>query len=132
MVKNFLRLLSILLWIYLGGFGVAALYFAGAVGMFVTIIGIPVAYKLLKLCLYSLWPFGWEVEECEAPYGCFFTLPFYILWWALFGLLLFALHIIIGFMFYVTIIGIPFGRKHLEMAKYALDPFETNVVKKRG
>lgn len=46
-----------------------------------------------------------------------------IIWFILGGFLLGMWYIIVGLLFCITIVGIPFGMQHLKLAKLALVPF---------
>lgn len=46
-----------------------------------------------------------------------------IVWLVLGGLLTFVLYLFHGLLFCITIVGIPFGLKHFELAKSSLFPF---------
>ena len=49
--------------------------------------------------------------------------------WIIFGGLIMAIgHALIGVVFCVTIIGIPFGMQHFKFAKLALMPFGAEIV----
>ena len=50
-----------------------------------------------------------------------------ILWLILGGAIISAVYFIVGGLFCVTIIGIPFGLQHFKIAKLALMPFGTQV-----
>ena len=46
-----------------------------------------------------------------------------VLWILLAGWELALTHIVLGLLFYITIIGIPFGRQHFKLARLAFVPF---------
>ena len=63
-----LRLLGNLIWLVLAGWWLALGHIATAIGLAVTIIGIPFAWAHLKLVPISLWPIGRTImtgEELE-------------------------------------------------------------------
>ena len=97
--------------------------------MAITIIGIPFAIQNFKLGILALWPFGSEVRVREDGQGIVHV--FLNVWWIIFGGFFIALsHLILGIVFFITIIGIPFGRQHFKLAGLALTPFGREVVDK--
>jgi uncharacterized membrane protein YccF (DUF307 family) len=67
-----LGMLGNLIWLLLAGWWLALGHVITAVGLAVTIIGIPFAWAHLKLALISLWPIGRTIvsaEEAEALRG---------------------------------------------------------------
>jgi uncharacterized membrane protein YccF (DUF307 family) len=51
-----------------------------------------------------------------------------LLWLILGGLPLAILHFVFGIIFCITIIGIPFGKKHFSMAALIIYPFGKHVI----
>lgn len=51
-----------------------------------------------------------------------------ILWFLLGGVVIALIYFVIGFIFLITIIGIPFGRQLFKMGGFALWPFGREVV----
>lgn len=51
-----------------------------------------------------------------------------VLWLCVGGIGIWLTHIGFGLLFYITIIGIPFGRMHFRLARLALTPFGKEVV----
>ena len=52
-----MQILGNIIWIVCGGFLTAAEYFVGAIGCFLTIVGIPFGIQLIKLGKLALLPF---------------------------------------------------------------------------
>ena len=50
-----------------------------------------------------------------------------ILWMLLGGILISIYYALVGLLFCITIIGIPFGLQHFKMALLALAPFGKNI-----
>lgn len=122
-----MRLLGNIIWIIFGGLFIALEYFAASLVLIVTIIGIPFGIQTFKLGLLALWPFGREIREKPQASGCLTTIMNII--WILCGGIWIALsHFVIGILFYITIIGIPFGRQHFKLAGLALTPFGKEIV----
>lgn len=122
-----MRLLGNIIWIIFGGLFIALEYFAASLVLIVTIIGIPFGIQTFKLGLLALWPFGREIREKPQASGCLTTIMNII--WILCGGIWIALsHFVLGILFYITIIGIPFGRQHFKLAGLALTPFGKEIV----
>lgn len=116
-----MSVLGNILWIFLGGLLVSAMYFLGGILLCITIIGIPFGIQLWKLAALALCPFGNEVTFSSDP-GCL-SLAFNILW-IMFGWWEIALvHLVFGVLCAVTIIGIPFAKQHFKLMKMSLMPF---------
>jgi len=122
-----MKLLGNIIWVIFGGFVVAAEYVASSLALMATIIGIPFGIKTLQLAILSLWPFGAKVSEKPAGGGCL-DLTFNIIWFFIGGIWIWLTHIFFGLLFYITIIGIPFGKQHFKMAKWALAPFGKTIA----
>lgn len=121
-----MSLLGNLVWLVFGGLLMSVAYFLLGIVYCITIIGIPVGLQLFKLASLSLCPFGRDVRDTPAATGCW-SLGLNVLW-VLFGGLEMALtHAIIGLLFCVTIIGIPFGMQHFKLALLALVPFGKEI-----
>lgn len=90
----------------------------------ITIIGIPwgvQCFKFAKLCLF---PFGKEVRYGGGAGSMILNL----LWIVISGVPLAIEAAIVGVVFCITIIGIPFGKQCFKIAKLALMPFGTEIV----
>jgi uncharacterized membrane protein YccF (DUF307 family) len=122
-----MKILGNIIWILFGGFIIALEYFVASLVLIVTIIGIPFGIQTFKLGLLALLPFGSEIREKPQSSGCLTTLMNII--WILFGGIWIALsHFVFGCLFFITIIGIPFGRQHFKLASLALTPFGKEIV----
>lgn len=116
-----MSVLGNILWIVLGGLIVSLMYILGGLLMCITIIGIPFGVKIIQLGLLALFPFGKEVSSSPAD-GCLTTI-FNVLW-IIYGWWEIALvHAVLGLLFCITVIGIPFGLQHFKLARYSLFPF---------
>lgn len=115
-----MRLLGNMLWLIFGGFICAMLWAVAGLLLCVTIIGIPFGIQTFKLAGFTLWPFGTEVEIGEFGVG---GAVGNVIWILLFGWELAIFHSIAALLFSITIIGIPFGRQHIKLARLSLIPF---------
>lgn len=116
-----------LIWFLFGGIFIAATYFIGGLLMMVTIIGIPFGLQAFKLGVLALWPFNSKVVPTGNTGGCVNTF-LNVIWLLTFGLTIALEHAIIGIIFFITIIGIPFGKQHFKLARLALTPFGFTVI----
>lgn len=124
-----MRFIGNLIWLIFGGIFVALEYFIGSLALIVTIIGIPFGIQTFKMGLLALWPFGREAAQTSSANGCLAVLM-NVLWILCGGIWIALSHIIWGVLFYITIIGIPFGRQHFKLASLALTPFGRDIRRK--
>lgn len=111
-----------IVWLVLGGLLTFVLYLFHGLLFCITIIGIPFGVQLIKLGCYALWPFGRKMEFAEGEPGCL-SFVGNALWIALGWWNIALIHLVCGLIFCITIVGIPFGLKHFELAKSSLFPF---------
>ena len=95
--------------------------------LMITIIGIPFGWQILKLSSLCLWPFGRDSRVTEKGTGCLST-GMNVLWFLIGGIWIAVGHAIWGLIFFITIIGIPFGKQHFKLASIALTPFGREIV----
>lgn len=122
-----MKLIGNLIWVLFGGLLLAIEYAILGLIWCITIIGIPFGIQLFKCASLALWPFGREVRYKQQSSGCLST-GMNLIWILLGGLLLALEHGIIGLIFCITIIGIPFGRQHFKLAAIALTPFGREIA----
>lgn len=116
-----------IIWLIFGGLFAAIGYFIGGLLLCVTIIGIPWGLQCFKLAGLVLWPFGKNVISDSSSMGCLAVLCNII--WILFGGWYTALvHIFVGLILFITIIGIPWGKQHFKLVEISLMPFGKRIV----
>jgi uncharacterized membrane protein YccF (DUF307 family) len=116
-----------LVWLIFGGFLAALGYLLGGIVLCITIIGIPWGLQCFKLAELVLWPFGRKVISDSSNAGCLATLCNII--WLIFGGFYTALvHLVMGVLLSITIIGIPWGQQHFKLIEVSLLPFGKKVV----
>ena len=121
-----MNFLGNLLWILLGGLFVSLYYVLMGLAFCITIIGIPFGVQLFKIAGFALYPFGRQVVPGTNDGGCLSIIMNII--WIIFGGIEIALaHVVLGILFCITIIGIPFGLQHFKMALLALAPFGKEI-----
>lgn len=116
-----------LLWLIFGGLFAAIGYLVGGLALCITIVGIPWGLQCFKLASLVLWPFGKKVVSGDQTPGCLGTLC-NIIWIICGGWYTALVHIIMGLLLSITIIGIPWGRQHFKLIEISLMPFGKRVV----
>lgn len=113
------------IWLILGGIIGAILWAIGGLLLCITIIGIPFGVQCFKIAGFVLWPFGREIEPGNFGVG---GLILNIIWIIVCGWELAVTHLVIGGIFCITIIGIPFGLQHFKFALLGLMPFGAKII----
>ena len=115
-----------LLWILLGGFIIFILYLFGSLILIITIVGIPFGLQTLKMANLALFPFGREAVQGERAGGCLYIIM-NIIWLLVAGIEIAVVHLVLAFIFAITIIGLPFAVQHIKLAYLALVPFGMDI-----
>lgn len=124
-----MNILGNLIWLLFGGFLAALSYIVGGIALCLTIVDIPFGLQCFKLAGFILWPFGREAVSTSSSGGCLATL-LNIIWIFCGGLWAAVVHVLFGFLLFITIIGIPFGRQHFKLVEISLMPFGKRIVEK--
>ncbi len=122
-----MKTLGNIIWVVFGGVFIAIEYVLASVVMMISIIGIPFGIQSLKLAEVALWPFGKRIVHEESSSGCLSALM-NVIWFFVGGLPIVLTHLLFGLLFYITIIGIPFGSQHFKLMKLAFTPFGKEVI----
>ncbi len=125
-----IRLVLNVLWLVFGGWISGLLWLLGGAILAITIVGLPWSFAAWRIASYSFWPFGrevvWAGEFEGKDIGCF-GVGLNIIWFIFAGWYIALSHLIIAFAEAITIIGIPFALKDLELAKLALAPVGATI-----
>jgi uncharacterized membrane protein YccF (DUF307 family) len=113
-----------IIWLIFGGILGAILWFVAGLLLCVTVIGIPFGLQCFKIAGLVLWPFGKEVELGGFGVG---GLLLNVIWLIFLGWELALHHLVIGAIFCLTVIGIPFGMQHFKFAMLGLMPFGAKI-----
>ncbi len=118
-----MKFIGNLIWFLCLGFWMALIYFVIGLALCITIIGIPIGKQFFKFARFAILPF-------RASMGTDFDRhPIANILWIVFGGAEHALmHLTIGVLLCITIIGIPFGKKFFKLAALTLMPFGSTVV----
>ena len=118
-----MRVIGNILWIILGGFISALLWWLIGCLWCITIIGIPVGVQCFKLSSISLNPFGKEIRYGGETVSFLLN----VVWFLGGGEVLALVNFVFGLLLCITIIGIPFGKQFFKIAKLSLRPFGATV-----
>ena len=119
-----MKLLGNIIWFLFGGFFGALMWAIIGLLWCCTVVGIPIGVQCFKAAGLVLWPFGKNVEYGGGAVSFLVN----ILWIIFGGLELAILHLVVGGIYCITVIGIPFGLQHFKMAKLAFMPVGAKVV----
>jgi len=113
-----------ILWFVFGGFISGLAWLISGLFWCITIIGIPYGKQCFKFASLSFFPFGKDVVYGGgAP-----SLIANVIWVIFFGIWMAIGNLIIGLLWCITIIGIPFGKQFFKIAKLSLTPFGAKIV----
>ena len=123
-----IRLILNVLWLIFGGWISGLLWLLGGAILALTVVGLPWTFAAWRIASYSFWPFGREVVwrdefsgQEDLGTGCM-GIGLNVIWFVFAGWYIALSHLVIAFAEAITIIGIPFALKDLELAKLALAP----------
>lgn len=119
-----MKTLGNLVWIVFGGFGAWFSWFVVGCLWCISIIGIPIGKQCFKIAKLSLWPFGKRIVD-DGGSGSFLL---NILWLIFGGLELCLAHLLSAFILTISIVGIPFAKQSIKLAKISLSPFGKDVI----
>ena len=114
-----------IIWFVLGGFiSFLSWMFVGILWC-ITIVGIPIGIQCFKFAKMAAAPFGKDIQFSNSGASLLIN----VVWIFLGGLALALEEVVLGIIFCVTIIGIPFGLQHFKHAKLALLPFGARIYR---
>lgn len=122
-----MNLLGNIIWLIFGGFFAALGYFFGGLVLCITVIGIPWGLQCFKIAGLVLSPFGKKVVSDSSDSGCL-SLIFNLIWILSGGIYTAIIHILMGLLLSITIIGIPWAKQHFKLVEISFMPFGKRVV----
>ena len=122
-----MNLLGNLIWLIFGGLMAALGYFLGGIVLCITVNGVPWGLQCFKLAGLVLWPFGKKVISDSDNLGCL-NIFFNLIWILCGGLYTAIVHIVMGSILCLTIIGIPWGKQHFKLVEISLMPFGKRII----
>lgn len=112
-----------IIWFVVYGAWMTVLHLALGVALCATIVLIPFGVQHFKIAKYSVWPFGHDVVLGFDDH------PVMNLLWVFFGGALLALvHLIVGVVLCITLIGIPLAKKCFCLSNLCFIPCGAKVV----
>lgn len=112
-----------LFWFLFGGCLTALSWFLVGLLWCITIVGIPIGIQCFKFARLFLFPFGKEIQFTGGSGSVLLN----ILWLLFGGLALAAEAAVLGLIYCITIVGIPFGIQYFKIAKLALMPVGSEI-----
>ena len=118
-----MRTLGNILWFIFGGFFSGLAWIISGCMWCVTVIGIPYGLQCFKFASLAFSPFGKEVVYGDGAVSFIVNVVWLFIngWWMALG------NFVIGCLWCVTIVGIPFGKQFFKIAKLSLAPFGATV-----
>jgi uncharacterized membrane protein YccF (DUF307 family) len=116
-----------IIWLIFGGLMAALGYLLGGIVLCITVIGVPWGLQCFKLAGLVLWPFGKKVISDSDNMGCL-NIFFNLIWILCGGLYTAIVHIVMGAILCLTIIGIPWGKQHFKLIEISLMPFGKRII----
>ena len=113
-----MKVVGNLIWLVIYGLWMAAIHFVLGIALCATVILIPFGLQHLKIARFAIWPFGSAVDVDFDKHAIL-----NLIWIVFGGLLLSTLHVIVGVVLCVTIVGIPFAKKCFKLASLSFTPF---------
>ena len=92
---------------------------------------IPFGIQCMKMVGLALWPFGKEVvNKPNQKSGCVYPV-LTIVWILIGGIWICVEHLLLGVLFAITVVGIPFAIQHFKLAGLAIVPFGKEIRDKK-
>ena len=118
-----MKVLGNILWFVFGGFISGLGWILSGLMWCITIVGIPYGVQCFKFAKLSFFPFGKEITYSNGAISFLVN----VIWLVLNGWWMALINFVIGCLWCVTIIGIPFGKQFFKIAKLSLAPFGARV-----
>lgn len=122
-----MKLLGNIIWIIFGGWAICVEYLLAGIALCLTIIGIPFGFQCFKLGIFALLPFGQKAVKRRDGGGIIYFLM-NVIWFFVGAIPILITHFILGLLFAITIIGIPFAKQHFKLMSLALTPFGRDII----
>lgn len=113
------------IWFLFYGFWAGLAWYLIGLLWCVTIVGIPVGIQCFKFGSLTFAPFGREIVY-STRVGSFLL---NVLWLIFGGIPLALTNLVAGFLWCLTIVGIPFGLQCFKLARLSLLPFGAEIVR---
>ena len=111
-----------IIWFIIAGIWTAIGWAVAGLIWCITIIGIPFGTQCFKIAGFALWPFKKDIRTDFDKH------PIANIIWIVFcGWELCLSYLVLGLIFCITVIGIPFGKQCFKLMRLALIPFGSNI-----
>ncbi len=129
-----LRLIRNILWFIWGGWLAGLMWLLGGLILAVTIVGLPWTFAAWRIASFAFWPFGKKIvprhelgrhDIGTGPVGILLN----VVWFIFAGWYIALTHLIVAVTEAISIIGIPFALKDLQLAQIAFAPVGMEVVR---
>ncbi len=117
-----MKLILHIMWFLFGGLFTFILWSIAGILLSVTIVFGNFGKRCFQMAGYVWWPFDKEIRNLNYERKGFIKR---IIWLCLVGWELTGAHLICAMISALTIIGIPFAKKHLELAAFAFSPYQS-------
>ncbi len=124
-------LIGNIIWLVFGpGFACFLFWVLAGALLAITVVGLPFSIAAFRIAGFAAFPFGRELVDAETvgDERIIGTGIANILWFILAGLWLAIFHFTVGILYFITIIGIPFGLAHLKLGQVSLAPLGKRTV----
>ena len=111
-----MRLIGNILWFVFGGFLSGLAWIISGILWCLTLIGIPYGLQCFKFAKLSFFPFGKEIVYSDGAVSFLVN----VIWMFVSGWWMSVVNFMIGCLWCVTIIGIPFGKQFLRLPSFHL------------
>lgn len=115
------------LWLYFGGLYSGIIWILTGTIWCITVIGIPIGIQCFKFSALCFRPFDKEVEYRGGAFAFIVN----VIWFFFCGLEMALMNFLLGCIWCITIVGIPFGKQFFKIAKLSLAPIGAVVVEKK-
>ena len=119
-----MRIIGNIIWFLFGGIWGGIIWLCVGCFWCISIIGIPVGIQCFKFAKLAFFPFGKEIKYSNSN----FSILINIFWIVFCGWEMFIGYIILGLLFCVTIVGMPFGQQFFKLARLSLLPFGAEII----
>ena len=128
-----LRLILNVLWFIWGGWLAGLMWLLGGLILAVTIVGLPYTFAAWRIAGFAFWPFGKKIVHRHelgkhdigtGPVGILLN----VIWFIFAGWYIALTHLLVAITEAISIIGIPFALKDLQLAQIAFAPVGLEVV----
>ena len=118
-----MRLLGNICWFIFGGCLSGLAWLVSGIVWCITIVGIPYGLQCFKFASLSFFPFGKQVEYGGGAVSFLVNIIWLIFngWWMALG------NFLIGCLWCITIVGIPFGKQFFKIARIS---YKTRILYK--